>query len=261
MCGSLPLRRLKCGALTNATGGSCGHCTRGRSATVSTSAGMASMPPATRRPRRYAITVSPKAETAVRGVSLRLALEVVRPAVDTAPLPDASARFVVSTGTRELPGRLASPRSRRARRRGDRRAAEVVASGERPINARLIARHGDSRGASRRSCRIDPGRTLPGNAQYTAISVRRGAATPRRDAPQCRAHPHSPCRDSPPALRPRHTGGSMRKLLALLCLLPAPLAAQRCSSRSWGRPRRNRHSRIGPRTAAHRLVLAAKGYS
>jgi len=115
---------------------------------------------------RYAITVTPTGRDRRGAWTLRLPIELTRPAVDTAPLPVAppDSLFRPERGDYQgawralVPGVLAG-------------AAivvlpKVVASGERPSNARLIVGGTVTAAGIAAFLSRQPDRTLPGNTQY-----------------------------------------------------------------------------------------------
>jgi FlgD Ig-like domain len=139
---------------------------------------------------RYAISVTPVGRDRRAGWSLRLPIEVVRPAVDTTPLPD------------EPPDSLFRPE------RGDSRGAfnallpgvlagaaivilpKVVASGENPTGARLVVGGAVTVAGIVAFLSHRPGQNLPGNSLYNRTLrenwKRNAADVARRNADQRR---------------------------------------------------------------------------
>jgi hypothetical protein len=139
---------------------------------------------------RYAITVTPVGRDRRAGWSLRLPIEVVRPALDTMPLPA------------EPPDSLFRPE------RGDSRGAfnallpgvlagaaivilpKVVASGEHPTGARLVVGGAVTVAGIAAFLSHRPGQNLPGNSLYNRTLrenwKRNAADVARRNADQRR---------------------------------------------------------------------------
>jgi hypothetical protein len=115
---------------------------------------------------RYAITVTPTGRDRRGTWTLRLPLEVVRPTVDTTPLPPAPADSLLRPEQGDYPGAW------RALIPGVLAGAaivvlpKIVASGESPSNARLIVGGTVTVAGIAAFLSHRPGRTLPGNSQY-----------------------------------------------------------------------------------------------
>ena len=115
---------------------------------------------------RYAVTVMPTGRGNRGAWTLRLPLELVRPTVDTTPLPPAPPDSLLRAERGDYPGAW------RALLPGVLAGAaivvlpKIVASGERPSNARLIVGGTVTVAGIAAFLAHRPGRTLPANTQY-----------------------------------------------------------------------------------------------